>query len=425
MKRILFFLLLFYSRVCNGQTIDSIVVSNCKWFAPPDSGTSVRVDSFDVNHLLINSNSYYLSSDSTWNEHDRVLNTYSNSNFLLQQAKQKWIDTAWITYDETINQYDSDDSLIENYWFYYDYYSGALSFTQGHRYTYSRDTINHTTTTLYRNYVDSLARWDNSYLFLYKYDSLQRLSVQLRFYPDTSGNLVLNDSIEYFYLTNDSLDYFIQNSFTSLGLEQYNYNTDGFLFKILHNAWNYQTHKWDAKSFDQNYYDSSYNITASTWHMYIDTLIDWCGDSAAYQYDSFNHQIYRSFQSCGGGGSEGYSIYDNSEIIRHKHFCSWSHGGNYQCSDCDFTYFTAPFHNEVLEIERNNFQLYPNPATNSFTINNFSTNEKLIVVIVNVMGEIVYAKNLFGKNEYSVGADLAKGIYFVRVNDAVQKLIIE
>jgi len=73
--------------------------------------------------------------------------------------------------------------------------------------------------------------------------------------------------------------------------------------------------------------------------------------------------------------------------------------------------------------------IYPNPTANSFTIKINTPKEIGVVEILNVVGEIVYSENLFGKNVYLIDANLAKGIYFVRVTDderiAVRKLIVE
>lgn len=83
----------------------------------------------------------------------------------------------------------------------------------------------------------------------------------------------------------------------------------------------------------------------------------------------------------------------------------------------------------INEVEENNFiSIYPNPTTSSFTLN-ISSEGEIFLQIINPLGEVVYAVNLFGKNEYVVDANFTKGIYFVRVRvgakNVVRKLIIE
>jgi hypothetical protein len=77
----------------------------------------------------------------------------------------------------------------------------------------------------------------------------------------------------------------------------------------------------------------------------------------------------------------------------------------------------------------NILQIYPNPTNNTFTIKNISSKGKTLMEIINVFGEVVYKKELYGKKEYLIDEHFAKGIYFVRMNDGesnvVRKLIIE
>jgi hypothetical protein len=69
--------------------------------------------------------------------------------------------------------------------------------------------------------------------------------------------------------------------------------------------------------------------------------------------------------------------------------------------------------------------LFPNPTTNTFTIKYISPHTISSLEIFNPLGEIVYTEKMIGKSEYKVDANFAKGIYFVRVNDVVRKLIVE
>jgi len=73
----------------------------------------------------------------------------------------------------------------------------------------------------------------------------------------------------------------------------------------------------------------------------------------------------------------------------------------------------------------NSLILYPNPATNTFTIKGIPSSEQVLLQAINPLGKIVYEEELVGKSEYKVEANFAKGIYFVRANERVRKLIIE
>jgi hypothetical protein len=107
-------------------------------------------------------------------------------------------------------------------------------------------------------------------------------------------------------------------------------------------------------------------------------------------------------------------------------------GGCIDTSNCHSVIVAGVLTSDNLVDE---FQISPNPTTNNFTLKNISSNETSLLhasatlSIINPIGEIVYTEKLFGKNEYVVDADFAKGIYFVRVSDGeksvVRKLIVQ
>ena len=74
-------------------------------------------------------------------------------------------------------------------------------------------------------------------------------------------------------------------------------------------------------------------------------------------------------------------------------------------------------------------EIFPNPATNAFTIKNLSSNEKMLLQIVNSIGEVVYTETLYGDKEHLIKANFSRGIYFVKVNEheriVIGKLVIE
>jgi len=75
------------------------------------------------------------------------------------------------------------------------------------------------------------------------------------------------------------------------------------------------------------------------------------------------------------------------------------------------------------------FAIFPNPAHNTFVIKTVSSSETSLLQIINSIGETVHTEKLFGSREYFIDANLARGIYFVRVSDretnAVRMLVVE
>ncbi len=70
------------------------------------------------------------------------------------------------------------------------------------------------------------------------------------------------------------------------------------------------------------------------------------------------------------------------------------------------------------------FSINPNPTKAKFTIKLNSVANNILIEIYDVSGVNVYSEKLYGENEYLIDAIFARGIYFVRVNGIVRKLVI-
>lgn len=76
------------------------------------------------------------------------------------------------------------------------------------------------------------------------------------------------------------------------------------------------------------------------------------------------------------------------------------------CNNCEVV--------NVPEIEKNNMTVYPNPATNNFTVN-LGNDEKANIQLFNIVGQQVYSENITGSAQVSV-ANLHSGVYMLKVN---------
>jgi len=70
-------------------------------------------------------------------------------------------------------------------------------------------------------------------------------------------------------------------------------------------------------------------------------------------------------------------------------------------------------------------QIYPNPNTGTFTIKNLFAGNNFSLRIFNSIGEMVYQENISEKKDWTINMNFPKGIYFVRLNDVVKKLVIQ
>ena len=88
-----------------------------------------------------------------------------------------------------------------------------------------------------------------------------------------------------------------------------------------------------------------------------------------------------------------------------------------------FTDIVEDCGNSIAEAENASITLYPNPASDKVTLEGVGNEANIF--IINAMGKVVRRlENAGGTLTFSVG-DLPKGIYFVRVGNAVRKLVID
>jgi hypothetical protein len=76
------------------------------------------------------------------------------------------------------------------------------------------------------------------------------------------------------------------------------------------------------------------------------------------------------------------------------------------CNDCETV--------NVPEIEKNNPTVYPNPATNNFTVN-LGNDEKANIQLFNIVGQQVYSETITGSANVNV-ANLHSGVYMLKIN---------
>lgn len=76
------------------------------------------------------------------------------------------------------------------------------------------------------------------------------------------------------------------------------------------------------------------------------------------------------------------------------------------CNDCAIV--------SVPEMEKNNMTVYPNPATNKFTVD-LGNDEKANIQLFNLVGQMVYSETITGRADVNV-ANLHSGVYMLKVN---------
>ena len=81
-------------------------------------------------------------------------------------------------------------------------------------------------------------------------------------------------------------------------------------------------------------------------------------------------------------------------------------GALFSCTECEVV--------NVPEIEKKNPTIYPNPATNNFTIN-LGNDEKANIQLFNIVGQQVYSETITGTAQVNV-SNLNSGVYMLKIN---------
>lgn len=76
------------------------------------------------------------------------------------------------------------------------------------------------------------------------------------------------------------------------------------------------------------------------------------------------------------------------------------------CNNCEIV--------NVPELEKTNPTVYPNPATNNFTVN-LGNDEKANIQLFNIVGQQVYSETITGTAQVNV-ANLNSGVYMLKIN---------
>ena len=413
---ILFFILiplLIFSQV---YQIDSVVLRHCR-INPNQHYKSV--DSIDVNGLLINSTKYL--NDTILVPELQWLYTYAPSHKLLHLIINNYQNSIWVPTLEKSWQYDIRDSLLS--YTYLNYNSGLISY--GNRDLYSYDTLNDIEEVIHQQYIDSTSSWINNSKTTIYFDSYgKKFHINYETWKPP-GIFSSSLRIWYFYLSNDSIDFYteFQSDTGDSTIYQNVYDSLGYLTQTLENEW--AAGSWSIiKNMTNYYYDSNYNFTGSGSSWWFG-FFGWqpC-DTAINSYDITNQLIsyYNgSLGNCGRGGHSGWYAYNLAGYLDSSNQCSWTMGTIY-CSTCTFEYISLRTGISSV-IDETCFGIFPNPVINEITIFVRNYIKPMTIVFYDIMGRTIKTEKVSNEKSSIIISDLSSGIYFVTLK-GIQSLPI-
>lgn len=385
--------------------VDSITITHHWEFFDGDSTIENIVDSFltgihvskfvyDVNYNPVRRTNYI------WGQQgliDSTTETYTNG--------------TWINFHQTNNQFYPNDSLHISTKYYYINNAGVFD-TNGTRVTITFDSITNTKIVLQEE-MNYNSPWSNARRDYYTFDSLNRVRYRL---SEFGANLQPSIDQYNYYLSNDSIDYFLYHTYQSGVVSDtdsvtYLYNSNGFLIeKTVFNIWNLNHFRPDEMR--RYTYDANNNMLSSCNHLW-DNVNGWYifPDSTWSTYNS-NNQITETATSFdGGAGNHGWHFYDGQNRPDSALYITWPHGG-----DTHYWYYKMeyPILNSINKTEAvQNLKIYPNPSSAKIFLDIKDISKLKRIEITDATGKMLKSEQ-YGSVITSIDiSNLRQGIYYL------------
>ncbi|WP_297093752.1 T9SS type A sorting domain-containing protein [uncultured Draconibacterium sp.] len=303
-------------------------------------------------------------------------------------------------YDKSGNE----DSQIEYAWL-----SNGWGFFQKYDFTY--DSTGNKTSMMHYWWDNQNDKWIGLDKSIIEYDSIGNSTFNIHYFWDEQNKKWIYDMQNKF--TYDSFQNVILNEqygwdasldkWNFQNKSEYSYDSGGNIILEAISYWSNSTNNWAGYSKVEHKYDSNSNEVlkkaygksdaTSTWHLYEE--YEWWYN-LSYEYNELilPHELKIDSR-----------LFNNQLVQKiHKDYNS------------DITYQTSYFYSNhtvtgtTSDLPINQIHIFPNPASNSLNINNFSSGERAVFYLFDINGKVVLVQNLYDCNQVSTES-LRNGIY--------------
>ena len=365
------------------------------------------------NNLILVSNQAWDTSGwvNCWTQQNY---TYDLNNNRINDTAKSWNGSAWIAGGNSSNTYDANNNLtttLQQYW------SGS-AFVNTNLFTNIYDANNNKTNDLMQKWRSG--SWQNYNQGVYTYDvNNNQTSVLRQSWDTTTSSWQTYQNYTSTYDTNSYL--------TSRLFPYQSYGT--FIYDTSYNLINRVSQLWNGSTY-VNYYSiiDTYDLNHNNIHEYRNKWISgaWVFDSTYYQtydfYDVNNNMTHELFQWYNGSiwanaqntndtyDSNSFKTSHENKYLNEDYF-TFIAGG-----DSIYYYFSNSTVNVMGQTKTDNIQIYPNPATDEFTVSSTYGNIKEIKII-DLLGKEIRTINFTGRQLVINKAEMKAGIYFVQTTD--------
>lgn len=387
-------------------------------------------------------------------EHDSII--YNNANVIVKETwnfydkinyswKRKWLKT-----------YNNNGVLLEEYYKWWD--ESTYAITSGFRYTYTLNSMDLPTETIYQILDTTSDSWVNESQStnLYINDTILEIKTNKKW---VAGSWQLVDQSIYTYTDNlrsESLVHIWDLNTSKLvpdHRENYSYNPGGLIITTISQKWDAYLLTW-INTYSKNYaynlnnlnteliiqswngfywvnssraafaYDNANRKTSSLYQSYYGIWLDSQLESTAYNINGQKTDFtFRAFDIVTGLTVYGYNnkyIYDlnnlNSQIIASR----WSNELN-DWKNAYLTNYYYSIHNTsaVNELEVHKIKVYPNPSKKELHIDGITPD--CTITVCDLMGNILIS-NLAKSDTKTIDiSNINTGIYLLKVHN--QKIV--
>ncbi len=356
------------------------------------------------------------------------------------QTVMKWHDTInnkWINATQYLNSYDDNGLLLE---YIYQVWDTTLKeWVYQDRYLYDYDSYGNETEQIMQRWSSTEENWETWRKTNYEYDAANRLTKHLSQSIDyLTGNLRNSSQKFYYYGTNDSLAETISQIWSIATNEWYNdsrvlyeYSNDNFLIRNIYQEYVASSYWRDDRQHKYTYNDEGLieEVLSQNWDLEFSV---WENDSRyLYLYDldgdltAFQYQYYEDDEEVWMYLFQYLYTYDENKNRKYTDSQFWNHELNDWETANHIEYFWSFFIN-ITEISKEEISIYPNPTNGIINITlDVDINRDVYISILDATGRLirtiktdsqVYTMDITGESA---------GIYFIKIGNAVEKIILK
>lgn len=394
-----------FSSLAEAQTLNNHYQSDKEKSHFKKSLSDLKNSHFNVNEksvsLYLEDSSYYMIwQSSAWKDYWKYVYTYNSYGKIAVENDFSWDGNLMIyrNYERFTFTYNSQNQLILHTFLNYEESTNTWD-DRSRTYSFYNNNLKITDSSVFKNPGTSV--WENQWKSSFTYDLNGNIASQTNYSWNQTNN-VWENSYKIVYTNNSSgkpIELLTYNggvsSWDTSAKTTIVYNTNGLIADETTYNWYQGSHTWDTSVklvYSYNLSLQLINISKWQWNYNTNSLQEVRRDGFTYDANNNNTAITTT---------------------------TWD-GTAWVDSEKHLNYWSLHQVNSVEEQNNCKINIFPNPASNMVYFDNYS-NKPLNIRLFDVNGKIVADKIVTG-NTLDI-SDIESGIYFIRVENSIAKII--